>query len=145
MSARVLIVDGHSIIFAWPEMRRVHQRKDALAREMLVKVLTDYQDYTGVHVVAVFDGQGVKASETSEPAGIQVFYSGSGQTADDVIERLVAKYGRQKEITVATSDMLEQQTASSFGAQCVTAQNLKGMVEEARVHFERALKMHANR
>jgi len=126
-------------------MRRVHQRKDALAREMLVKVLTDYQDYTGVHVVAVFDGQGVKASETSEPAGIQVFYSGSGQTADDVIERLVAKYGRQKEITVATSDMLEQDTATSFGALCVTAQGLKGMVEEARVNFERALKNHANR
>ena len=126
-------------------MRRVHQRKDALAREMLVKVLTDYQDYTGVHVVAVFDGQGVKASETSEPAGIQVFYSGSGQTADYVIERLVAKYGRQKEITVATSDMLEQDTATSFGALCVTAQGLKGMVEEARVNFERALKNHANR
>ena len=146
MNGRVLIVDGHSIIFAWPELRLVHLRKDfSLARQMLVKVLTDYQDYTGVHVVAVFDGQGVAAAESPEPAGIQVFYSGTGQTADDVIERLVAKYGQRKDITVATSDMLEQQTASSFGAMCVSAQGLKGMVEEARADFERTLKSHAPR
>jgi len=126
-------------------MRRLHQRKGSLAREMLIKLLTDYQDYTGTHVVAVFDGQGVAASEVSEPTGIQVFYSGSGQTADDVIERLVAKYAGQREITVATSDMLEQQTASSFGAACVSAEGLKGMMDEARGHFERALKVHAHR
>ncbi len=111
---------------------------------MLVKALTDYQDYTGVHVVAVFDGQGAGlAAESSEPAGIQVFYSGAGQTADDVIERLVAKYGERKDITVATSDRLEQQTASSFGAMCVSAEGLKGMLDAARGDFERSLKSHA--
>jgi len=145
VNARVLLVDGHSIIFAWPELRRLHQRKGSLAREALVKALTDYQDYTGIHVVAVFDGKGVAASDASEPAGIQIFYSGAGQTADDIVERLVAKYGGRREITVATSDMLEQQTASAFGALCITAQGLKERVDEARAGFERALKVHAHR
>src|SRR5437763_6937307 len=84
---RVLIVDGHSVIFAWPEMRKLHDRRMILAREAVVKLLTEYQDVSGVHVVAVFDGKGSRASEETEPGGIQIFYSGADQTADDIIER----------------------------------------------------------
>jgi len=83
--ARFLIVDGHSAIFAWPEMRALHLRRTALARDALIKALTEYQDYTGVRVVAVFDGQGSKLEEATEPGGIQVFYSAQGQTADEVV------------------------------------------------------------
>ena len=140
--ARYLIVDAHSVIFAWPELRELHKRRMILAREALVKTLTEYQDTTGVRVVAVFDGQGEKVSETTEPGGIQVFYSGQGQTADSVIERLVAKYGREHDITVATSDLLEQDTASSFGAVCVSVEILQGMIGEAHSGFQRALKRH---
>ena len=140
--ARFLIVDAHSVIFSWSDLRALHQRRMILARESLVKSLTEYQDITGIRVVAVFDGQGDKVSETTEPGGIQVFYSGQGETADSVIERLVAKYGSEHDITVATSDLLEQQTASSFGAICVTAEILHGMLEEARNGFQRELKKH---
>src|SRR5271170_2074261 len=128
------------MIFAWPEMRKLHGRRNVAAREALVKQLTEYQDFTGIHVAVVFDGQGGKVSEESEPGGIQVFYSGSGQTADDVIERLVAKYARENEITVATNDMLEQQTAITFGAQCVSAEGLKSLLEETQEALVRALK-----
>jgi predicted RNA-binding protein with PIN domain len=96
---RYLIVDGHSVIFAWPELRRLHTRRTALARDELVKILTEYQDASGVRVVAVFDGKGLKPNEDSTPGGIQVFYSATGQTADAIVERLVAKYGEQHEIT----------------------------------------------
>jgi len=141
--ARFLIVDAHSVIFAWPELRELHQRRMILAREALIKTLTEYQDITGVRVVAVFDGQGGgRVAETTEPGGIQVFYSGQGQTADSVIERLVAKYGREHDLTVATSDLLEQDTASSFGAVCVSVEILHGMLEEAHAGFQRDLKRH---
>jgi len=140
--ARFLIVDAHSVIFSWPELRELHQRRMILAREELVKLLTEYQDATGIRVVAVFDGQGEKVSETTEPGGIQVFYSGQGETADTVIERLVAKYGHEHDITVATSDLLEQQTASSFGATCVSTEILHGMLKEAHAGFQRELKRH---
>ena len=145
MGTRILIVDGHSIIFAWPEMRKLHTRRNLVAREALVKQLTEYQDFTGIHVAVVFDGQGGKVSEETEPGGIQIFYSSSGQTADDVIERLVAKYGSENEITVATDDMLEQQTAITFGAQCVTAEGLKGLLEETAGELARALKARKRR
>jgi uncharacterized protein len=145
VGARILIVDGHSIIFAWPEMRAMHSRRNILAREALIKSLTDYQDFSGVHVAVVFDGQGMKVSEHTEPGGIQVFYSGSGQTADDVIERLVAKYGREHEITVATDDLMEQQTAITFGAQCLSAEGLKTMIEENGKELARAIKARKKR
>jgi predicted RNA-binding protein with PIN domain len=93
-----------------------------------------------VHVAVVFDGQGGKVSEETEPGGIQIFYSGSGQTADDVIERLVAKYGTENEITVATDDLLEQQTAITFGAQCVSAEGLRALLEDSSTELQRQLK-----
>ncbi len=140
--AKFLIVDAHSIIFAWPEMRALHARRMVLARDALIKALTDYQDFTGTRVVVVFDGQGGKASDSSEPGGIQIFYSAQGQTADAIIERLVAKYAQVHDITVATSDLLEQQTAFSFGGSCISAEILKQMIEETQGDFQRELKRH---
>lgn len=137
---RVLIVDGHSIIFGWPELRKLHERRTALARDELVKLLTAYQDESGVHVVAVFDGQGEKAAEATAPGGIQIFYSASGQTADAVVERLVARYAGRHEITVATSDLMEQQTATSFGALVVSADGLRPWLEEAQSDLAREMK-----
>jgi len=135
--AQFLIVDAHSVIFGWPEMRALHAKRMALARDALVRRLTEYQDFTGVRVVAVFDGQGGKVEETTEPGGIQVFYSARGQTADSVIERLVATYGRQHQITVATGDLAEQDTAASFGGSCVSPELLRKMLEDAETGFRR--------
>ena len=137
---RVLIVDGHSAIFAWPEMLALHGRRSVLAREALVKALTEYQDASGDHVVAVFDGAGSRVNEATVPGGIQVFYSGAGQTADDIIERLVAKYGERHQITVATNDRLEQMTVTTFGAQWISAERLPELVQDARRSLDRELK-----
>ena len=131
MSGRYLIVDGHSAIFGWPELHRLHARRSSLARDALVKKLRDYQDYSGVRVVVVFDGTGASTTEASEPHGVQIFYSRAGQTADAVIERFAGKYGRKFEVTVATSDSLEQETASACGAECISIELLRALIEEA--------------
>lgn len=137
---RVLIVDGHSVIFAWPEIRKLHEARAARAREAVVKVLTEYQDSSGTHVVAVFDGKGETMNEVTEPGGIQVFYAGVDQTADDIIERLAAKYGSVHELTVATDDLLEQQTVNTFGASCISTEGLRTLLEGTRAEFARELK-----
>lgn len=137
---RFLIVDGHSVIFAWPELRALHAQKTAAARELLVKHLTEYQDYSGTRVVAVFDGRGDKVTEEERlPGSIQIYYSASGQTADAVIERLVAIYADRCEITVATSDRMEQQTIHSLGADWISADELRPMLDDTAREFERRL------
>ncbi len=139
---RYLLVDAHSVIFAWPELRRLHQRRMVLARDELVKQLTAYQDASGVRVVVVFDGKGAAPSEVSEPGGIQVFYSGAGKSADEIVERLVAKYGSEHEMTVATDDHLEQQTVTTFGAMAVSSEHLRALLGEAEGDLTRRIRRH---
>jgi predicted RNA-binding protein with PIN domain len=127
-----LIVDGHSVIFAWPDLRRLHQRRTALARDELTKRLRDYQDWTGVHVVVVFDGKGTDVTSLADPHEIQIFYSRKGQTADSIIERLASKYATRFRIVVATSDTLEKETAAACGAECISPELLREMMKEAR-------------
>src|SRR5207247_11160979 len=89
--ARYLIVDGHSVIFAWPELHKLPARRSLLAREALVKQLRDYQDWTGVRVVVVFDGTGWKTRGTSEPGDVAIFCSRSVWSVDAMIERMGSK------------------------------------------------------
>ena len=139
---RYLLVDGHSVIFAWPDLQKLHARRTAVARDELVKRLTAYQDASGVRVVAVFDGKGVSANEASEPGGIQIFYSGAGQTADEIVERLVAKYASKHEMSVATDDHMERQTAETFGAIAVSTEHLRAVLDEAAGDLSRRIKRH---
>ena len=125
-------MDGHSIIFSWPELRALHERRSSLAREALVKQLRDYQDWSGVRVVAVFDGKGSAISHEAVPGEVQVFYSRGNQTADSIVERLASKYASQFEVTVATSDALERETVHAAGAESVSPEMLRKMVADAR-------------
>ena len=129
---RYLIVDGHSVIFAWPELRRIHARRSSLAREALIKQLRDYQDWTGVRVVVVFDGKGPKVEVNSNPGEVQIFYSRSGQSADAIIERLASKYAERFELTVATSDSMEAETVHACGAEWISPDGLRGLLADAR-------------
>lgn len=128
---RYLIVDGHSVIFAWPELRKLHARRSSLARETLIKRLRSYQDWTGIRVVVVFDGKGSKVDAISDPHNIQIFYSRRGQTADAIIERLASRYATRFQLVVATSDYLEQQTAAACGAECISPEILSELLAEA--------------
>jgi len=130
--ARYLIVDGHSVIFAWPELRKLHARRSYLAREALLKQLRDYQDWTGVNVVVVFDGKGKRVEATSDPAEVQVFYSRNGQSADAIIERLASKYAKRYQLVVATSDSMEAETVHACGAESISPEGLRGLIADAR-------------
>jgi uncharacterized protein len=129
---RYLIVDGHSIIFAWPGLRKLHDRRPVLARDGLIKRLRDYQDWSGDSVVVVFDGQGPRPSTTAYPGDVQIFYARRGQSADAIIERLACKYATRFPITVATSDLLEMETVNAFGAACISPEVLRQLLETAR-------------
>lgn len=131
MKPKVLIVDGHSMIFQWPELTRLHERKTAAARELLVQMLTALQDGSDWTVAVVFDGKGEKASDATEPHRIHVFYSKAGQTADSIIERLAAKYASTYEVTVATDDRLERVTAESFGSMTISSLQLRSEISAA--------------
>jgi predicted RNA-binding protein with PIN domain len=137
---RFLLVDAHSVIFAWPALRRLHRRHMEAARDQLIQRLTAYQDATGIRVVIVFDGKGARVSQETIPGGVQIFYSGTKGTADQIIERLVAKYAGAHDMTVATDDLLEQQTAITFGGLAISTEALAKLLDEADADVARRLK-----
>lgn len=126
---RFLLVDAHSVIFAWPELCAVHERRPEAARELLITRLTAHQDATGTRVVIAFDGQGKKNSSETLPSGVQVFYSASKKTADDILERLVAKYSSEHDMTVASNDRLVAQTVITFGGIAISVESLLSELE----------------
>ena len=87
-----LLVDGNNIIHAWPDLLKLHRQSKGLAHQELIRQLQGYHDFTHDRVVVVFDGRGTKVEEERDSGGFQIFYTSSGLTADDVIERLALKY-----------------------------------------------------
>ncbi|MFA7344997.1 MAG: NYN domain-containing protein [Terrimicrobiaceae bacterium] len=131
MKQKILIVDGHSMIFQWPELSRNYASAGAGVRETLVRMLTALQDNSGWTVAVVFDGRGAKISGGGNPGGIKVFYSKDGQTADSIIERLAAKYAAACDVTVATDDHLERTTVEAFGATAISSRQLQSEIGAA--------------
>lgn len=139
MKPKVLIVDGHSMIFQWPDLTARHEMCSFSARESLVRMLTTLQDVTDWIIAVVFDGKGEKPSHDSKPHGVKVFYSKSGQTADSLIERLVVKYASTCDVTVATDDRLERMTVESFGSLSISSRQLRSEIEAAEREIQRAI------
>ncbi len=131
MKQKILIVDGHSMIFQWPELSGSYATQGPSVRDALVRMLTSLQDSSDWKVAVVFDGKGGKPSSEGEPGGINIFYSKSGQTADSIIERLAAKYAPTCDVTVATDDHLERLTVESFGAVSISSRQLQSEMEAA--------------
>ena len=129
MKQKILIVDGHSMIFQWPELADRYAAHSAAVREDLVRMLTSLQDNSDYMVAVVFDGKGASPSNASDPGRIKVFYSKSGQTADAIIERLAAKYASTCDVTVATDDHLERLTTESFGAISISSDQLRSEIQ----------------
>jgi predicted RNA-binding protein with PIN domain len=118
MSARYLVIDGHSVIFAWHDLRQLHDRNRSAARKALIDRLQHLHDTTDWRVTMVLDGKMGSNLPTGvrQPTDMVVFYATADQTADSIIERLVAVSGVAKEILVITADEAERLTVESLGA-----------------------------
>ena len=118
MSAHYLVIDGHSVIFAWPDLRKLHDRNRAAARKALIVRLQHLHDTTDWRVTVVLDGKLGTAisSGPRKPTDMVVSYATADQTADSIIERLVGASGVANEIMVVTADEAEKLTVESLGA-----------------------------
>jgi predicted RNA-binding protein with PIN domain len=118
MSARFLVVDGHSVIFSWPDLRALHDRNRSAARHELIERLGRLHDTTHWLVTLVLDGKlGAAATPRAKKnAGMVVCYAHADQTADSIIERLVAASGAAADVLVVTADEAEKLMVESLGA-----------------------------
>lgn len=141
-----LLVDGYNIIFAWEELKELAEVSIEGARNKLMDMLCNYQGYKKCSLILVFDAYKVEGNEGEvvEYNNIYVVYTKEAETADQYIEKTVHRLGRGADVTVATSDALEQVIIMGQGARRMSAMGLKEeislMMEEIRNEYLRGEK-----
>lgn len=125
------LVDGYNIIFAWEDLKELASENIEAARNKLMDIMCNYQGYKGVTLILVYDAYKVKGNpgEIFRYHNIHVVYTKEAETADQYIEKTVHEIGRKYNVTVATSDGLEQVIILGQGAQRMSAQGLLEDVE----------------
>lgn len=126
-----LLVDGYNIIFAWQELKELMDINADAARGKLLDYLSYYKSITNINIIVVFDAYRVKGhgTEIYEYNNIYVVYTKEAETADQYIEKFVHNNKISYDITVATSDNLEQIIIRSKGASLLSARDLKEEIE----------------
>ena len=128
---KYLLVDGYNIIFAWEELNELSKVNLDSARDALIDICKNYNGSTGGNLILVFDAYKVKGNPGSVNLfdNIYVVYTKEAETADQYIEKTVHKMAKNNDITVATSDGLEQMIIYGEGATRLSAREFKEEVE----------------
>ncbi|WP_288682040.1 translation factor GTPase family protein [uncultured Eubacterium sp.] len=130
-----VLVDGYNIVFAWDELKEIAKTNVDGARDKLLDIMCNYQGYKGNTVIVVFDAYNVKkhAETVSKYHNIYVVYTKEAETADMYIAKTTHKLANKFQVTVATSDALEQLIIMGHGALRMSASNFKEEVDNVNI------------
>ncbi|MDO5388750.1 MAG: NYN domain-containing protein [Clostridia bacterium] len=121
-----LLVDGYNIIFSWKELSVLAKDNLEAAKSKLINQLCNYQGTKNMNLILVFDAykvEGGKGSITRE-GNIYIVYTKEAETADKYIEKTTHELSKHYNVTVATSDNLEQVIIMGKGALRMSARDL---------------------
>lgn len=129
-----LLVDGYNVIFAWEELKELAQKSLDGARGKLLDLLCNYQAIKGCSLIAVFDAYRVSGhpTEVLDYHNIHVVYTKEAETADRYIEKFAHENAKKYNVTVATSDGLEQIIIRGEGCRLLSAADLEEEIRRAR-------------
>ncbi len=136
---KYLLIDGHSVIFAWKMLRTLHQRKPRSAREQLIKTTQILHDSGKWKVTLVFDGK-TRGSEETRPQDMIIAYASENETADSLIERTIGAFPYPDQICVVTDDHAEAQTVLSLGAHTESSEWLEAEIQSSQNQLDTTLK-----
>ena len=129
-----LLVDGYNVIFAWEELSALSKVTLDGARGRLLDILCDYQAMKGCRLIVVFDAYRLKGHPEEAYAyhNIYVVYTKEAETADRYIERFAHDNSKKYQITLATSDGLEQIIIRGEGCRLLSSRDLQADVERQK-------------
>lgn len=142
MALARILVDGYSLLHSWPELAAGAPRHSAAARDELINVLTRYSDAVGTPVTVVFDGGGHRGTRSREESGsaVEVIFSRTGQTADQIIERVTHRMKPFGEVLAVTDDYAERDTVISLGGFASSCDSFINTIQNALQDLEREVK-----
>ena len=121
-----IIIDGYNLIWAVPEIRKrvLNEERGVNLEEGRKGLLHCLEIYQGVHpklkITIVFDSKEEIFPYPSQPSRIKVLYS-NGETADNLIEKMVEDEKNSEETLVVTSDKELRGRVKEKGAQVIGA------------------------
>ncbi len=129
-----LLVDGYNVIFAWEGLRKLAEDNIDGARGRLLDILCDYQGIEKCHLIVVFDAYRVERHKTEilDYQNIHVVFTQEAETADQYIEKFAHENARKYQVTVVTSDGLEQIIIRGQGCALISAREFQGIVQSSR-------------
>lgn len=141
-----LLVDGYNVIFAWKDLAELAKINMDSARGSLMDTLCEYQAIIHSEVIVVFDAYRVKdhGIEWTDYQNIHVVYTKEAQTADAYIERFTNEHADKFDITVATSDGLEQIITIGQGCHLLSSRELQKEIEYKKERFREQYLNHKN-
>ncbi|QYJ15330.1 hypothetical protein Rxycam_01150 [Rubrobacter xylanophilus DSM 9941] len=129
--AEYLILDGYNIIGALERYRTSATGGLDESRERLVNDALKAAGWTGRRVIVVFDAHGSPEPEREEVragGAVRLIFSARGQSADDVIERLLSRL--EGFATVYSGDFALQRTVLARGARRATPREFQALLDE---------------
>lgn len=118
-----ILIDGYNLLHADPGLHKRAGSDLERARGELIGRLAVYVAERSVRITVVFDGSGLMSdTEMPVPGRLQVVYSASGQTADEVIVEALRNSANAREYIVVTSDMADiGRSARGMGARVISS------------------------
>lgn len=118
-----LLVDGYNVIHANKELEELLNINLDASRNILMDVLCNYQGFKNYRIILVFDAYRVKGNpgETVRYNNIDVIYTKEAETADRYIERTAHEMGNKYNVTVVTSDGVEQVIIRGAGCRLMSS------------------------
>ncbi len=113
-----ILVDGYNLIHAWDDVKHYLPDHMDTARQRCIDMMCSYKGYRNCELILVFDAYQSDASleKVYEHDGIYIVYTKKAQTADTYIEQATKKLASEYQVSVVTSDGLEQLIAYGQGA-----------------------------
>ena len=124
-----LILDGYNVIGALDRYREADSLDSA--RELLINDALKASGWTGRPLIVVFDahrGPGPGRAEQRAGGAACIIYSAPGESADDVIERLLSNL--KDAATVYTADFALQRTVLARGSTRATPHEFAILLDE---------------
>ena len=141
-----ILVDGYSLLHSWPELAPGKARHSAAARDELIHVLTRYHDAVGTPITIFFDGTGTQRGplEIKSSPEVEILFSRTGQTADQMIERAAHRFQSYGEVLAVTDDNAERETVIALGGMASSCLSFIQDIENALAELRNDIK-HLNR
>jgi hypothetical protein len=121
-----MILDGYNIINNWSELKKEAEENLEDARLKLIEMLINFQGYSGIKIILVYDALYVKGSVEKHEYynNVEVVYTKEGESADHYIEGIIKTLAEKEQVVVVTSDWALQQVVLGEGATRMSSREL---------------------